>query len=77
MSSKKMFGDLPPSSVVDGMRFWAAYPMIIRPVDGLAGEGDLRDALARGERHPDLGAGAVDDVDDAGRDDVLEELASA
>ena len=32
MSSKKMFGDLPPSSVVDGIRFWAAYDMIIRPV---------------------------------------------
>ena len=27
-----MFGDLPPSSVVDGMRFWAAYCMISRPV---------------------------------------------
>ena len=23
-SSKKTFGDLPPSSVVDGMMFWAA-----------------------------------------------------
>ena len=31
-SSKKMFGDLPPSSVVDGIRFWAAYCMISRPV---------------------------------------------
>ena len=31
-SSKKMFGDLPPSSVDDGMRFWAAYCMISRPV---------------------------------------------
>ena len=27
-----MFGDLPPSSVVDGMMFWAAYCMIRRPV---------------------------------------------
>ena len=27
-----MFGDLPPSSVVDGMMFWAAYCMISRPV---------------------------------------------
>ena len=27
-----MFGDLPPSSVVDGMRFCAAYCMISRPV---------------------------------------------
>ena len=27
-----MFGDLPPSSTVDGMRFWAAYCMISRPV---------------------------------------------
>ena len=27
-----MFGDLPPSSVVEGIRFWAAYCMIIRPV---------------------------------------------
>ncbi len=31
-SAKKMLGDLPPSSVVDGMRFWAAYCMISRPV---------------------------------------------
>jgi hypothetical protein len=27
-SAKKMFGDLPPSSVVDGIRFCAAYCMI-------------------------------------------------
>src|SRR5660397_17367 len=27
-----MFGDLPPSSVVDGIRFCAAYCMISRPV---------------------------------------------
>src|SRR4029078_9453995 len=27
-----MLGDLPPSSVVDGMMFWAAYCMISRPV---------------------------------------------
>jgi len=32
MSSKKMFGDLPPSSVVEGIRFWAAYCMINLPV---------------------------------------------
>ena len=31
-SAKKTFGDLPPSSVVDGMMFWAAYCMISRPV---------------------------------------------
>ena len=31
-SAKKMFGDLPPSSVVEGMMFWAAYCMISRPV---------------------------------------------
>src|SRR5665647_3283655 len=31
-SAKKMFGDLPPSSVVDGIRFCAAYCMISRPV---------------------------------------------
>ena len=31
-SAKKMLGDLPPSSVVDGMMFWAAYCMISRPV---------------------------------------------
>ena len=31
MSSKKMFGDLPPSSVVDGIRLSAAYRMISRP----------------------------------------------
>ena len=31
-SLKKMFGDLPPSSTVDGMRFCAAYCMISRPV---------------------------------------------
>ena len=39
--------------------------------DRLAGEGDLRDALVRGERAPGLRAGAVDDVQDARRDDVL------
>ena len=31
-SLKKMFGDLPPSSTVDGIRFCAAYCMISRPV---------------------------------------------
>ena len=31
-SEKKMFGDFPPSSVVDGMMFCAAYCMIRRPV---------------------------------------------
>src|SRR5208283_2110898 len=31
-SPKKMFGDLPPSSTVEGIRFWAAYCMISRPV---------------------------------------------
>ena len=62
-SSKKMFGDLPPSSVVEGIRFSAAYSMIRRPVVGLAGERDLVDPLARGEGHPDLGARADDDVD--------------
>ena len=31
-SAKKMFGDLPPSSSVTGMRFWLAYCMISRPV---------------------------------------------
>src|SRR5450755_3782393 len=32
MSAKKMLGDLPPSSVDDGMIFWAAYCIISRPV---------------------------------------------
>ena len=31
-SAKKMLGDLPPSSTVEGMRFCAAYCMISRPV---------------------------------------------
>src|SRR6267378_6938054 len=31
-SEKKMFGLLPPSSSVTGMRFWLAYCMINRPV---------------------------------------------
>ncbi len=31
-SSKKMFGLLPPSSSVTGIRFWLAYCMIRRPV---------------------------------------------
>ena len=31
-SAKKMFGDLPPSSSVTGMRFCEAYCMIRRPV---------------------------------------------
>ena len=31
-SAKKMFGDLPPSSSVTGIRFSDAYCMISRPV---------------------------------------------
>ena len=31
-SAKKMFGLLPPSSSVTGIRFWLAYCMISRPV---------------------------------------------
>ncbi len=31
-SAKKMFGDLPPSSSVTGIRFWLAYCMMSRPV---------------------------------------------
>src|ERR1019366_6868780 len=31
-SAKKMLGDLPPSSTVDGMMFSAAYCMMSRPV---------------------------------------------
>ncbi|MNN80136.1 hypothetical protein D3C81_1968410 [compost metagenome] len=31
MSSKKMFGDLPPSSTVDGMMFSAAHFMMCEP----------------------------------------------
>src|SRR5665213_3661760 len=31
-SAKKMFGDLPPNSTVEGMRFSAAYCMMSRPV---------------------------------------------
>ncbi len=31
-SSKKMFGLLPPSSRVTGIRFWEAYCMMSRPV---------------------------------------------
>jgi hypothetical protein len=69
-----MFGDLPPSSSVTGIRFWLAYCMIRRPVVGLAGEGDLGDALARCQRLAGLQAEAVDDVEHARRQQVADEL---
>ena len=69
-SAKKMFGDLPPSSkrhrddVLGGVLHDQAAGR------GLAGEGDLGDALALGERLAGFEAEAVDDVEHAGRQDV-------
>jgi hypothetical protein len=49
-SLKKMFGDLPPSSSVTGIRFWLAYCMISRPVEVSPVKAHLGDAGARSQR---------------------------
>src|SRR6266536_2060716 len=67
MSAKKMLGDLPPSSVVDGMMFWAAYCIISRP-----GKGDLGDALVGCQGLANLCAWSVDDVECTRRQDIAD-----
>jgi hypothetical protein len=49
-SSKKMFGLLPPSSSVTGIRFSLAYCMIRRPVVVSPVNGDLGDPAGRRQR---------------------------
>ena len=64
-SSKKMLGDLPPSSSVTGIRFWLAYCMISRPVVVSPVKAILAMRVRRGERLAGLEAEAVDDVEHA------------
>jgi hypothetical protein len=72
-SSKKMFGNLPPSSVVEGMRFWAAYCMISRPVTVSPVNAILAIRLLVASARP-IRSRPVDDVQDTGRDDAFEDL---
>src|SRR5450631_3388937 len=67
-SLKKMLGLLPPSSVLRGVLHDQASG------DGLAGEGDLGDALVGRQRLPDLGARSGDNVDQPRWDDVADHL---
>ena len=73
-SAKKMFGDLPPSSSVH--RDDVLRGVLHDQAAGrrLAGERDLGDALVRGERLAGFDAEAVDDVEDAGRQKVGDEV---
>ena len=58
-----MFGLLPPSSRVTGIRFWRRVLHDQPAGGGLAGERDLGDAVARRQRLARLHAEAVDDVE--------------
>ncbi len=73
-SLKKMFGDLPPSSSVTGMRFWLAYCMISRPVVVSPVKAILAMRGLGGQRLAGFEAKAVDDVEDAGRQEVADDL---
>ena len=73
-SSKKMFGLLPPSSRVTGIRFWRGVLADQPAGGGLAGEGDLADPRAGGQRLAGLDAEAVDDVEHAGRQEVADQF---
>ncbi len=66
MSAKKMLGDLPPSSSVAGNQVVGSGLGDHAAGAGGAGEGDLGDALAGGQRHAGFAAKAVDDVEHAG-----------
>ena len=74
MSAKKMFGDLPPSSSVAGIRLLAGGLGDDAAGGGGAGEGDLGDALRGGQRHAGFAAKAVDDVQHARRQQVGDQL---
>ena len=69
-----MFGLLPPSSRVTGIRFWLAYCMISRPVVVSPVKAILRIRLDGGERLAGLDAEAVDDVEHARRQQVADQL---
>ena len=73
-SAKKMLGDLPPSSSVTGMMFSDGVLHDQAAGRRLAGEGDLGDALVRGERLAGFDAEAVDDVEHAGRQQVADQV---
>src|ERR1700691_4150058 len=65
-SAKKMFGDLPPSSSVTGIRFWLAYcmisrPVVVSPVKAILGTRELQ-------------ANSVDDVEHARRQQVAHQF---
>ncbi len=69
-----MFGLLPPSSSVTGIRFSLAYCMISRPVVVSPVKAILRDPRAGGQRLAGLDAEAVDDVEHARRQQVGDQL---
>ena len=73
-SAMKMFGDLPPSSMVLGIRFSAAYCMICRPVVVSPVKLILAMRGLDGERRANLGAVAVDHVQHARRQYVADQV---
>src|ERR1700744_670780 len=73
-SPKKMFGDFPPSSSVTGMMLSDAYCMIMRPVVVSPVKAILAMRLFCASGFAGFDAEAVDDVDDAGREDVCDQF---
>ena len=73
-SAKKMFGDLPPSSTVEGIRFSAAYCMISRPVVVSPVKPILAMRGLEARALPISPPGPVTMLSDAGRDDVPDHL---
>ena len=73
-SSKKMFGDLPPSSSVTGIRFWLAYCMISRPVVVSPVKAILAMRGLERQRLAGLEPEAVDDVQHARRQQVADQV---
>ena len=73
-SAKKMFGDLPPSSVVDGMMFCAAYCMISRPVAVSPVKAIFAIRLLVASALPISAPGPLTMLMHAGRDDVPDQL---
>ena len=69
-----MFGDLPPSSMRAGDQVLGRVLHDLPAGRGLAGEGDLGDARAGGERRADLRAVAVHHVQHARRQDVADQV---
>ena len=73
-SAKKMFGDLPPSSSVHRDDVLGGVLHDQAAGRGLAGEGDLGDALVLRQRLAGFDAEAVDDVEHAGRQQVADDV---